>query len=795
MTGVCLETRYMLTDLITFFCEVPDQKIMNWSALFHKALKPRGNRWRILLWSCLAGVIFGTLGLGQVFEDILRDVRTGANQHAVSRDITLVAIDNRSLQRLGRYPWPRSHHAKLVTQLHEMGADQIVFTLVFADKSDAENDGALVRAIEPLGTKIVMPLLLGTGSDSEVVPLPELRAHASLATVYQQHDLFGSVRQIPYSMPSRRGNLPSLAAELAGVKGRSGSFPIDFSLDPRTIPVVSAVDVINGTADREKITGKRIIIGTTYTPLSSPAISPVTGIIPSVYVHILGAETLKEGPPLAHPWPVSFLPALLVASLCVAARRRMLSVVAIPAGILVLLGLPFFLEARQIYIEIVPPLFLLSSVGIALWWAHFRQAYFLRGTTNAVSGLPNLAALQQRKADSARALVAARVHNYAVIASTLPADAEKELVEQIAKRFTVGASDPILYQGDEGIFAWFAEKGSPVGTGSHLDALHTLFRSPVIVQGKQLDLKITFGFDTECERSNANRLASALVAADEAANEGAKWKQYDPSKFEDASWRLSLLSQLDAAIDAGDLWVAYQPKLDLQTGRIIGAEALARWTHPDKGPISPIEFILAAEESNRIEKLTQFVLERAIRAAAAINQDGIDFGISVNLSGRLIDDVQLVSVIRGMLVKHGLDPTNLTLEVTETFALSSNARNLKTLDELRELGVKLSVDDYGTGLSTLDYLQRIPATEIKIDKSFVMGMRESHGTKVMVNSTIQLAHSLGQKVVAEGVEDQETLDELARMNCDIAQGYLIGRPMTFRALSKKMHAGPTQQFA
>jgi diguanylate cyclase len=772
---------------------------MNWAALSRNALKPRANRGRILLWSCLAGLIFSTLGLGTLFELLLRDLRATTNQHAVSGDVTLVAIDNRSLEGLGRFPWPRAHHAKLVEQLHHMGADRIVFTIVFADKSDPENDGALAGAVQPLGKKVVLPLLWSMpsieGSDTEVYPLPELRAHASMVNVYHYYDLFGSVRRLPYSLPFSDGIYPSLAAEVAGIPARSGSFPVDFSLDPSTIPVVSAIDVINGKADRTKIAGKQIVIGTTYTPLSSPAIAPWHGTIPTVYINILGAETLKQGLPVEYPWPFTFLPVLLIVAACIVVRRRLFSIITITASAVGLLALPFVLEPHQIYVEIVPPLFLLATVGITLWWSESRRAFLVRGMTNAVSGLPNLNALQQRKADSDRALVAARVHNYAVITSTLPADAEKELVDQIAKRFTVGAADPVLYQGDEGIFAWFAESGSPVATGAHLDALHTLFRSPVVVQGKQLDLSITFGFDAESERSNANRLASALVAADEASAEGVKWKQYDPAKLEDASWRLSLLSQLDAAIDAGDLWVAYQPKLDLRTNRIVGAEALARWTHPDKGPISPMEFILAAEESNRIEKLTQFVLDSAIRAAAAINEHGVDFDISVNLSGRLIDDAQLSGMINTMLGKHHLDPTKLTLEVTETFALSSSARNLKTLQELRELGVKLSVDDYGTGLSTLDYLQRIPATEIKIDKSFVMGMSQNQATKVMVNSTIQLAHSLGQEVVAEGVEDQQTLEELTRMNCDIAQGYLIGRPMTFRALSKRILGNQRQQVA
>ena len=153
-----------------------------------------------------------------------------------------------------------------------------------------------------------------------------------------------------------------------------------------------------------------------------------------------------------------------------------------------------------------------------------------------------------------------------------------------------------------------------------------------------IDLTIAFGVEVGSGRSLANRLASALVAADEAAHDGLKWKYHDPEALQNASWKLSMLSQLDEAIDRGEVWVAYQPKLDLRPRRIIGAEALARWTHPEKGPIAASEFVAAAEQHNRIGKLTDFVLEKAVAAAAQINKRGPEFDIAVNLSARLLTD-------------------------------------------------------------------------------------------------------------------------------------------------------------
>lgn len=761
---------------------------MIWSALLPKALKPRSNRGRILLWSCLAGLIFGTIQAGVPLEERLRDVRTEARRHPVSGDITLVAIDDRSLNEVGNYPWPRYRQAEIADKLRSMGAKRVLFDLIFAARTDPENDKRFAHSVRRLGDRAVLALKFDADPVSnqltESYPIPELAERARLAHINFKYSSMGYVRRLPYVLQFAKGTYPSFASELSGVHSSAEDFLVDYALDPATIPTVSAADVLKGTAPLNLIEGKDVVIGITYGG-GDRYVAPGHGVTPSVYLHILGAETLKAGPPVEWPWPIAFIPALAIGAACGLARRKLFSIAMLGGGIVGALVLPFFLEQQMIFPEVVPSLFLMSVVGVCLSWSTLRQMYRTRGTTNAVSGLPNLNALHQQKVSHKRALVAARVHNYAAIAAALPAGGEKAFIDQIAKRLMVGASDAILYQGDEGIFMWFADAG-PTPTGEHLDALHTLFRSPVIVQDKQYDLTITFGFEAEAARSIPNRLASALLAADQALSEGLKWKEHDHSIHEDTAWKLSLLSQLDAAVDGGDLWVAYQPKLDLTTGKIVSAEALARWTHPEKGAISPVEFILAAEQNNRIEKLTYFVLEHAVRVAAAINAQNMDFSVSVNLSARLIEDRGLVAKVTETLAKHGLKPEHLTLEVTETAALSSSLPNMRTLQQLRDLGVEISVDDYGTGLSTLDYLQRIPATEIKIDRSFVMAMRENHGARVMVNSTIQLAHSLGQKVVAEGVEDQETLDDLTNMHCDLAQGYHIGRPVAFKALSKQL---------
>ena len=370
---------------------------------------------------------------------------------------------------------------------------------------------------------------------------------------------------------------------------------------------------------------------------------------------------------------------------------------------IVALAMPFFAEGRQWFVDVTPALCLVTSVALALMFKRFRA----RGTVNLSSGLPNLVALRAEGPQRDHALIVARIINYPQLAAAVAGESERALVDQIVQRLTVGAQDHVIFQGDEGIFAWLTEPGTAIG--HHVEALHSLFRSPARIEGDTYDLNVTFGVEIGSGRSISQRLNSALVAADEAASEGLKWKYHDPERMKDASWRLSLLSQLDHAIDNGEVWVAFQPQLDLRTGRIRGAEALARWTHPEKGPISPLEFVSAAEQSGRIEKLTMFVLEQSVAAAARFNREGAPFDIAVNLSARMLTMKSFPMEVRAALARHGLDPARLTLELTETAALAGDGSDMAPLFKLRDLGVRLSIDDYGTGLSTLDYLKKVPA--------------------------------------------------------------------------------------
>ncbi len=270
-------------------------------------------------------------------------------------------------------------------------------------------------------------------------------------------------------------------------------------------------------------------------------------------------------------------------------------------------------------------------------------------------------------------------------------------------------------------------------------------------------------------------LKRADMAMYAAKSSGRGTRFYDPRIDTTSARRLSMVSELRAALAAGELAVHVQPQAQTVTGDVVSMEALARWEHPQLGPVSPDEFIPVAERSGLIKPLTLAVLDAGLAAAAAWRDLGV--GIAVNLSARSLLDSGLVADVGRLLDEHGVAPQSLVLEVTESAVMIDPARAIALLRQLGAMGVRLSVDDFGTGYSSLSYLKRLPVDEVKVDRSFVMGLTEGSEDFAIVRSIVDLGANLGLDVVAEGVEDQATWDLLRDMGCTKVQGWHLARPM------------------
>ncbi len=252
---------------------------------------------------------------------------------------------------------------------------------------------------------------------------------------------------------------------------------------------------------------------------------------------------------------------------------------------------------------------------------------------------------------------------------------------------------------------------------------------------------------------------------------------YDAHHDQYSPHRLALLGDLRKAIANNELRLYYQPKAELQTGLVKGVEALVRWQHPTEGCIAPDQFIPLAEQTGLITPLTRWVVETALRQCREWLDSGLELRVAVNLSMRNLHDESLPNVIADLLAQYSVPPRLLCCEITESAVMADAERTLHVLNGLFALGVRIAIDDYGTGYASLSYLKRLPADELKIDRAFVQHVTTDQADQAIVRSTVSMAHSLGIQVVAEGVEDLATWNLLASLKCDIAQGYYLSRPI------------------
>jgi diguanylate cyclase (GGDEF)-like protein len=310
-------------------------------------------------------------------------------------------------------------------------------------------------------------------------------------------------------------------------------------------------------------------------------------------------------------------------------------------------------------------------------------------------------------------------------------------------------------------------------------AIHKAFEQPLTVAGFPLEMGVRIGIALAPEHGDNSRqlLQRADVALGLSRHDGVPLSVYDPLRDPSSPKRLRLTGELRMAIANRQLVLHYQPKVSLHDGTVSGVEALARWEHPELGRVPPDEFIPLAEKSGLINLLTQSVLDTAMQEAWRWHALDWRVPVAVNLSARNMLDPEIVHKIKSLLEGRAMEAEMLEIEITESALMEDPVRALDILTALNDMGIKLYIDDFGTGYSSLAYLKKLPVTAVKIDKSFVLDMASNDDSVTIVRSTIDLAHNLGLKVVAEGVENAMLLDRLREFGCDEAQGYHIGRPV------------------
>ena len=398
-----------------------------------------------------------------------------------------------------------------------------------------------------------------------------------------------------------------------------------------------------------------------------------------------------------------------------------------------------------------------------------------------------------RGAGGAGAVLLLDIDRFKEINDTLGHSSGDDVLRQVAGRLGEAFHGEVTLArigGDE--FGMVLPGHDAAVAGAVADEVRRLLWQPFTLQGLPLPLAASIGISLYPEHGeDADTLMRrADVAMYVAKETRGGYTVYDPEQDTNDARRLALAGELPRALDERELVLHYQPKLDLASGAIVGAETLVRWLHPEHGLIGPAEFIPIAERTGMITRISGYVLEGAIRQCSDWNAAGLDVSVALNLTMHDLLDLDLPERIGGLLADAGLRPRKLVLEITESTIMGDPLRVREVLTRLNALGIRLAIDDFGTGYSSLGYLKNLPVDELKIDRSFVQEMTSDSSDATIVRSTVDLGHNLGLRVVAEGVESEDVLETLRSLGCDEAQGYFIGRPVAAEELTSRLSSAP-----
>ena len=677
--------------------------------------------------------------------------------------------------------------AKALAELDRRGVGKVYLDMAFEDTSIAQADAALAKAIADLGPRIAIAdqvVLDNRGNTMVQRSLPAIAGSATrVASDRRNTSYFGVRWSIEYGMSVDGNWLPTTAASMGGIHARrSGSFPIDYGFSGAQIASYPLSSLAQGMVGTDiDFAGKTVIIGLNEQPSSSRLIVPNSRYAPPSYISIYGGETLKSGRTgyIGAVQALTVFAALLACVILAGLNRRRrwlmygLFVLAIPAALIA--------TARiGVRLEISYTICFLLIFGLLRSRLRWKRRVAL---INQETGLPTLRALEARLARDGTTsghVVVAKIHNYERILKTLPTEDRTNYILKLVDRLR--ATDPNLAVFTEGHYVgWHSSVEVSDTLIEHLSGLRAIFAAPVRVADMSVDVGITFGL-AAIEGSSQGRVPAAIAVAEETSEAHEPIKLAESGEASDLLWDISLRARIDDAMEAGEIYCVYQPKIDSVSGSVAGVEALVRWHDPARGFIDPMHFVKQCEKAGRMEHLTRYVLQSACSAAQLLHFRGAPVTMSVNISATLLGDMRVVGLVRNALQATRFEAKYLTLEITETSRIADLDTARAVLDELVKIGVRLSIDDFGVGAANFETFFALPFHELKIDRLFVSNIVGDAKARAIVSSLVEMGHQARITVVAEGVETLREAEILNEIGCDELQGYVFSRPISLSKL-------------
>ncbi|WP_374406011.1 EAL domain-containing protein [Pelagerythrobacter sp.] len=730
-------------------------------------------------------VVVGLTTLLRPVDITVWSVQAKLFDHTPSGDIVFFEMGQASSPNANAGGNRRLLHA--IEQLDAAGVERIFIDMPVRRSDARALDSELRKTMERSADRIVLTQTM-LEDQAAGKPLRENdpffeRGMRVVSNDYRT-DFLGFVWAIEASYSDGSVEFPAMWSVLAANGRQYDSIALDYSIDLALVPQYEFDEWAPASGKTDALAGKMVILGPSGTDARIVKY-PGYAFGPSSLVHVLAAETALRGTGWTFHWPwvVGLFGLSLVAgiSLFRRARPRRIFYLCWVASVAAFILATAHLGIRSVFGELLM---------LALTYASLRSTVNFKRRHLFVeprSKLPNFVALQRDFDDNfsgKTSVVVAKIARLDAVFATLTAPDQTRYLRQLASRLGLGDAGSVIYYDGGKYFAWIVSGDLSNDLQGHLEGLRAIASQSITVSQRVLDVSMTIGVDESSGKPVSSRLSAAIAAADQAR------EAYRPvfiiSDFaaDSEEWDYSLQSRLESALSEDRISIKLQPQADLRDGRIVGAEALARWVDEERGEIPPSRFILQCERVGRLDELTKRILAKSLDAVEVLQGGGHKPRISVNVSAIQFVDSRIAELIEKNLAIHSVNPDQLTIEVTETARIENFSAARGVFEQVKQLGVTFSMDDFGVASANLEAIFELPFDEIKIDQMFVRDLHRSATARAIVKNVIGLARDAGLTSVAEGIEDSETYALLREIGCDLGQGYYIARPMALSQLKE-----------
>ena len=769
---------------------------------WHRKLRARFQT-KHLLSILLASVLLTAFSFSNIAKDI-NDGLAAFKMEVFKRDpsgnVTVIAIDTASINAAEAWPWPRERFAQALSNLNAAGAGMIAFDVDFSARSTPEGDAALKAAIDENPGWIVLPTFIQRDVAHKNSPFGEIGENAVLGSVNIELSQDGRARTYRRGFVHHGEYYPSLGGWLAGAEpGDTRSFQIDYGIDIDKIDTISFDDVLNNRFDRALVQDHNILIGATAIELGDLVTTPHQAAIPGVYIHAAGYESLLQNRAITSPSPL--VPVLagilaLLAGTWIALTQKLLWTTAIQAFVAAgAIAVSFCLySVFAVNLNIAATLFAsVWNTGYAIRQLYIRKERELVEQKSAYlkymarhdgeTGLPNREAFLEDVGRMVRQenlenlyLVAIGIDRFREIRGAFGYANANALVRSLSNALKEQGVRNTVYRLDRSVVATWVDVASGTFDKAALKRFEKNSTYLMSVAGQPLNITIRAGVSVLSEGESGIEVAleQAVLALDQARKHKKAVARWFGSDTENPTLKLAMLHDIRSGLEKDEFHIVYQPKYSVRDSKFTDLEALIRWNHNRFGAISPADFITTAEETGAIDMLTLWIARRVLEDQAYMRACGVNARVAINVSGRSISDEAFCTEMIDLLQERAAD---ITVEITETAVIDRPDLAIQGIAKLRNHGIRLSIDDYGSGQSSLNYLKTLDAQELKLDRSMILNVAESQRDRLILKSTFDLAHALNMEVVCEGVEDATTFAALAALGCDKIQGFFLARPM------------------